>query len=63
MPTYLYYCEVHKEFETVHSITEVLEDCPKCKEEGLPPQKLKKLIAGSTNFILTGGGWANTGYS
>ncbi len=63
MPTYLYFCEKHGEFEIFHSIKEKLEFCPKCEEEGLEPQKIERLIAGGTNFILTGGGWASTNYS
>lgn len=44
MPTYLYECPVHGEFEEYHSISILLEDCPKCKEEGKEVQKIKKLI-------------------
>ena len=45
MPTYLYFCETHKEFEEYHSITKVLEICPKCEEEKIvPPNKVKRLI-------------------
>lgn len=63
MPTYTYKCEVHGEFEEVHSIKEKLEECPKCKEEGLPPQKVVRLISGGGSFILNGGGWARDNYS
>ena len=63
MPTYTYYCEVHGEFEEVHPITQQLEECPKCKAEGKPPQAVKRLISGGSGFILTGGGWASSGYS
>lgn len=62
MPTYNYFCEVHKEFEVSHSIKDELEECPKCKEEGLPPQKIKRLISAGTGFILQGGGWAKDRY-
>lgn len=62
MPTYTYRCEVHGEFEEVHSITEQLEECPQCKEEGLPTQKPTRLISGGGGFILTGGGWAKDNY-
>ena len=48
MPTYLYECPNHGEFEEFHSIKITLEDCPKCKEEGLEPQKLKRLICAAT---------------
>lgn len=63
MPTYLYECPVHGEFEHQHSINDELEVCPLCEKEASPPQKVKRLIAGGTNFILSGGGWASTGYS
>lgn len=61
MPTYLYQCPIHGEFEHQHSITEELEFCPKCQEESHQTQ-VKRLIAGGTSFILSGGGWASTGY-
>ena len=48
MPTYLYECPVHGEFEEYHSIKITLEDCPKCQAEGLEPQKLKPLISGGS---------------
>jgi putative FmdB family regulatory protein len=64
MPTYLYECPAHGEFEHQHSITDELEFCPKCQEENPSVlQKVKRLIAGGTGFILNGGGWAKEGYS
>jgi putative FmdB family regulatory protein len=64
MPTYLYSCEIHGEFEHQHSIKEELEFCPKCQAENvLEPQRVKKLIASGGNFILTGSGWAKDSYS
>lgn len=56
MPTYLYMCPIHKEFEEFHSMSKTLEYCPKCEEEKLEPQKLKKLINCSSRgqVILTG---------
>lgn len=63
MPTYTYRCDVHGEFDENHSIKEILEDCPKCKKEGLEPQKIVRLISGGSTFILSGGGWAKEGYS
>lgn len=63
MPTYTYKCDVHGEFEEEHSITQKLEECPKCKEEGLPVQKVVRLISSGGSFVLVGGGWANSGYS
>lgn len=63
MPTYLYFCEeCQQEFEEMHSIKTELKECPKCKEMGKEPHAPKRLIAGGTNFILTGGGWASEGY-
>lgn len=61
MPTYLYFCKEHGEFEEMHSIKEELKECPKCKEEGKKSDPPQRLISG-TNFILVGGGWANEGY-
>ena len=64
MPTYLYECPVHGEFEHQHSINEELEVCPKCQEENsAEPQKVKRLIAGGSGFILNGSGWAKDNYS
>lgn len=73
MPTYLYKCPRHGEFEYQHSIKEELDLCPMCqdecahidlsKEERRAPCKVKRLIAGGTGFILTGGGWAKDSYS
>ena len=45
MPTYLYECPTHGEFEEFHSMSQMLEVCPKCQAEGVAePQKLKQLI-------------------
>lgn len=44
MPTYEYLCDVHGEFEEIHSITIKLEHCPKCAEEG-KVQPVKRLIS------------------
>ncbi len=70
MPTYTYICEKsdnhdsHGEFEEFHSINDKLEVCPICVKEGVnPPNKVTRLISGGTSFILSGGGWADTGYS
>lgn len=63
MPTYTYRCETHGEFDFEHSIKEKLEECPKCKEEGLKPKKVARLIAGGTQFMLSGSGWAKDNYS
>lgn len=66
MPTYLYECPVHGEFEHSHSINEQLEDCPICQSEvqnNKEPCKVKRLISGGTGFILSGSGWAKDSYS
>lgn len=64
MPTYLYECSIHGEFEHQHSIKDELEFCPKCQEENKEsPEKVKRLIAGGSGFILNGGGWAKDKYS
>lgn len=63
MPTYLYKCEEHGEFEEVHSINTQLEECPKCKAEGKTSDPPQRLIASGSTFILSGGGWASSGYS
>lgn len=62
MAVYLYFCPIHNEFEFEHGMSESLEDCPKCKEENLTPQKVKRLIAGHTSFVLNGSGWARDNY-
>jgi putative FmdB family regulatory protein len=48
MPTYLYECDTHGEFEEYHSITTKLEDCPQCQKENLPSKNLKRLISGGS---------------
>lgn len=63
MITYLYECPVHGEFEHEHNISDLLEECPICKENNLEPQKVKRLISKGSGFILNGGGWAKEGYS
>jgi putative FmdB family regulatory protein len=63
MPTYLYECPIHGEFEHQHSMTETLEICPKCQAENQPnPSKVKRLIASGTSFVLQGSGWAKDSY-
>jgi putative FmdB family regulatory protein len=61
MPAYLYSCELHGEFEEIHSIKEKLSYCPKCKENNLETP-VKRLIQ-STSFTLSGGCWASDNYS
>jgi len=62
MPTYIYQCEYHGEFEEFHSINEQLDECPLCKKEGREIHKVKRLISAGTGFILNGGGWAKDNY-
>lgn len=52
MPTYLYECPIHHEFEEYHSMSKTLELCPKCQEEGLEPQALKQLINCATKGVV-----------
>ena len=73
MPTYLYECPVHGEFEHQHSIKEELEFCPHCLKikdgeehiagDGPKIHKVRRLIAGGGSFILGGSGWARDNYS
>lgn len=64
MPTYLYECPEHGEFEHQHSIKDELEFCPKCQEEKhTSPHRVKRLISGGGGFILNGSGWAKDNYS
>jgi putative FmdB family regulatory protein len=44
MPTYLYECPTHGEFEDFHSASTKLEKCPQCEAEG-KDQEVKRLIA------------------
>lgn len=63
MPTYLYECPNCGEFEHQHSINEELENCPLCEQKNKDnPSKVKRLIAGGTQFILNGSGWAKDSY-
>lgn len=55
MPTYLYCCDTHGEFEEYHSMSIVLEDCPKCIEDGKSGEdvkKLKRLICGTNRGVV-----------
>lgn len=56
MPTYLYACEKHGEFEEFHSMSIKLEFCPLCKEEGNLESPVKRLISGNSKgvVVLTG---------
>lgn len=44
MPTYLYKCPIHNEFEEAHSIKIKLEFCPKCQNENNIETKIERLI-------------------
>ena len=59
MPTYLYECPICGEFEEQHSIAEVIEFCPTCKDNPVPVKRLISLCS----FQLIGGKWAKSGYS
>lgn len=63
MPTYLYHCEKHGEFEQEHSISHVLKECPLCQKENLQSEPPRRLINSENSFILNGGGWAKDKYS
>ena len=66
MPTYLYKCATHGEFEESHSIKEKLTECPLCKKENIePPKEVIRLISPGGTFVLMrgGSGWASNGYS
>lgn len=52
MPTYLYLCQEHGEFEEEHSIKIKLEFCPKCAEEGKPDVKIERLINCVTKGVV-----------
>ena len=63
VPTYLYKCSIHEEFEIEHSIKDKLIECPKCIEEGIdPPEKVERLISSGGSFILIGTCWAKDNY-
>jgi putative FmdB family regulatory protein len=60
MPTYEYGCDsCGAEFEREQSIKDApIKKCPKCGKA-----KARRMIAGSGNFILKGGGWYSDLYS
>lgn len=61
MPTYLYLCPIHGEFEEIHSMKTKLKHCPKCEEENKETE-VERLINQESSFILVGGGWFKDGY-
>lgn len=52
MPTYLYKCPTHGEFEEEHSIKIKLEFCPKCNNEGTSNIKIERLINCVTKGVV-----------
>ena len=60
MPTYDYKCDAcSHEFSKEQRITEKpLKTCPKCKKK-----KARRMISGTGNFLLKGGGWESDLYS
>ena len=53
MPTYLYLCPDHGEFEEYHSINHLIEECPHCQAEGKEVvQKVKRLICGTAKGVV-----------
>lgn len=61
MPTYEYLCPNHNVVEVEHSMSVVLDVCPKCKEEGMIPFEFKRLVS-KAPFILNGSCWAKDNY-
>lgn len=59
MPTYEYECtNCNHQWEEDQKISDPpISNCPNCKKK-----KAKRLIAGSTTFVLQGSGWASEGY-
>ena len=51
MPTYLYLCPVHGEFEEYHSMSIKLEHCPTC-EKGSVISEVKRLICGGSRGVV-----------
>lgn len=51
MPTYLYECPVHGEFEEFHSMTIKLEHCPTCEKENVTSE-VKRLICGTSKGVV-----------
>ncbi len=56
MPTYEYICPQCGQFEEFHSISTVLNSCPKCQS------KVERLISQNTNIIFKGSGFHVTDY-
>ncbi len=51
MPTYLYTCPIHKEFEEYHSMSIKLEFCPLCEKENIKSE-VKRLINSTTKGVV-----------
>lgn len=58
--TYEYYCSVcDTTFDIEQAITDdPLKECPRCRSH-----RIKRVIAGGTNFVLKGDGWGKDLYS
>ncbi len=54
MPTYEYFCEKCGVFETFHSITTTLNECPQCHGA------VRRLISQNNNIIFKGSGFYTT---
>ena len=60
MPTYEYHCDAcDKDFAVEQRITE--KPLKKCKNCG--KMKARRMISGTGNFVLKGGGWESDLYS
>ena len=61
MPIYEYKCDLcNCLWEEIQKFSDdPLTVCKSCEKEG----GVHKLLPGAMNFILRGGGWANTGYT
>lgn len=51
MPTYLYECPVHGEFEEFHSMSIKLEHCPTCEKDAVVSE-VKRLICGTNRGVV-----------
>ena len=51
MPTYLYVCPVHGEFEEYHSMSTKLEHCPTCEKDSVTSE-VKRLICGTNRGVV-----------
>lgn len=61
MALYEYKCPVHGEIELSHPISEIITECPLCKEDGVTTPIVRQIS--KTSFVLKGSGWAKDNYS